>query len=199
MLGAGPPQSPHPPISPLRGGVPQPSFGPMRYVFLAPLFLAACASPSLQFLQQEKPTSVETGAPDSNPVASPPVETLDPTPAPPPPPRARTVEQFDTTSAEDRAEALAAKPEPASERKLGKTIASLGSPTDPGIWIKTPLVSTLTPGRAEGPGGKSINVELRPSGTAAGSGSQISLAAMRLLGVPLTDLPELTLYALPPS
>ena len=39
------------------------------------------------------------------PVTQPVVETLDPTPPPPPPPEARTVEQFDTTTAEDRAEA----------------------------------------------------------------------------------------------
>jgi hypothetical protein len=45
--------------------------------------------------------------------------------------------------------------------------------------------------------GKSINIELRPSGGAAGSGSQISLAAMRLIEAPLTSLPELTVFAAP--
>ena len=111
---------------------------------------------------------------------------------PPPPPTARTVEQFDTTTAEDRAAATASAPT-SGERRLGTTIASLGSPTEPGIWFKTPLVSAVVQGRIEYQG-TSVNVELRPSGGAAGSGSQISLAAMRLLGAPLTGLPEVTVY-----
>lgn len=111
---------------------------------------------------------------------------------PPPPPTARTVEQFDTTTAEDRAAAVAAPS--GGERRLGTTIASLGSPTDPGIWFKTPLVNGVTQGRIEY-NGNSVNVELRPSGGAAGAGSQISLAAMRLIEAPLTSLPEVTVYA----
>ena len=122
-----------------------------------------------------------------------PAATLDPTPPPPPPPAARTVDQFDTTSAEYRAAAVEA-PAPAGERNLGRTIAALGSPTDPGIWLKTPMVSTLVMGRVEYQG-KSVNLELRPSGGAAGSGSQLSLAAMRLLGAPLTELPEIQVFA----
>lgn len=112
--------------------------------------------------------------------------------APRPPPTARTVEQFDTTTAQDRAEAVA--PPSGGERSLGTTIASLGSPTDPGIWFKTPLVGDVMQGRIEY-NGKSVNVELRPSGGAPGSGSQISLAAMRLIEAPLTGLPEVTVYA----
>ncbi len=111
---------------------------------------------------------------------------------PPPPPTARTVEDFDTTTAEDRAEAVVTAPV-AGERRLGQTIASLGSPTEPGIWFKTPLVSSVGMGRIEY-NGTSIAVELRPSGGAVGSGSQISLAAMRLIGAPLTGLPEITVY-----
>ena len=45
--------------------------------------------------------------------------TLDTTPAPPPPPTARTVEQFDTTTAEDRAEAVA-EAEPRRGNKIRK-------------------------------------------------------------------------------
>lgn len=83
-------------------------------------------------------------------------------------------------------------PEPAGERELGKVVASLGSPADPGIWIKTPLVSSLVRGRVEVVAtGKSANIELRPGD----GGTQISLPAMRLLEIPLTDLPELVLYA----
>ncbi len=122
-----------------------------------------------------------------------PSETLDPTPAPPPPSAATTVDEFDTTTEEDRAEALAVEPA-ASSASLGTTLATLGSPTDPGIWLKTPLVSTLTQGRVEYQG-ESINIELRPSGGEAGSGSQISLPAMRLLGASLTSVVELTVFA----
>lgn len=161
----------------------------MRYLALIPLlFVPACAE--LESLLV--PTSAPVAAmPETPPV----VETLDPTPAPPPPPQARTVEQFDTTSAEDRAEALAA-PETAAETALGTTIASLGSPTIPGIWLETPLVDTLVMGRVAHDG-QSVNLELRPSGGPAGSGSQLSLAAMRLLDVPLTDLPEIEVFQAP--
>ncbi len=112
---------------------------------------------------------------------------------PPPPPTARTVEDFDTTSAEDRAAAVNTGPA-SGERRLGTTIATLGSPTDPGIWFKTPLVTSVTQGRIEF-NGNSVSLELRPSGGAPGSGSQISLAAMRLIEAPLTGLPEITVYA----
>lgn len=112
---------------------------------------------------------------------------------PPPSENARTVEDFDTTTVQDRAEAVGATPD-SSERQLGVTIASLGSPVEPGIWFKTPLVVATTQGRIDY-NGKSVVVELRPSGGAAGSGSQISLAAMRLIEAPLTGLPEVTVYA----
>lgn len=112
---------------------------------------------------------------------------------PPPPPTARTAEQFDTTSPEDRAAAVA-EPAAIGERRLGTTVASLGSPTEPGFWLKTPLVTSLTQGRVAY-NGKFVSVELRPSGGAPGSGSQISLSAMRLLGAPLTGLPEVVVYA----
>lgn len=160
----------------------------MRILLIAPLVLAACGSPSLSRFLPAAP--VEPAAPVT------PTPTLDPTPPPRPSPRARTAREFDTTSAEDRAKALDVAPEPAGERRLGETIASLGAPTDPGIWVKTGLVSELTPGRVEvAATGKSANIELRPSGGEAGAGSQISLAAMRLLDIPLTDLPKLVLYA----
>lgn len=154
-----------------------------KLILLAALALSACNSPEFQAM---------FGAPDVVAVAlpAPPPPTLDPTPPPPPPAAARTVEEFDTTTAEDRAAAVAA---PVGQTALGTTIASLGSPTDPGIWLLTGLVTELVQGRVEYEG-QSVNVELRPSGGAATAGSQISLAAMRLLGAPLTGLPELTVY-----
>ena len=160
----------------------------MKKLFLLPIFaLAACDTPFFESLM------IPASAPViEEPVA--PAPTLDPTPPPPPPPTARTVAQFDTTTEEDRAAAVAVV-EPAGEQSLGTTIATLGSPADPGIWIKTPLVSELTMGRAEYTAtDKTVNLELRPSGGDAGSGSEISLPAMRLLEIPLTALAEVALF-----
>ncbi|WP_092078459.1 hypothetical protein [Poseidonocella sedimentorum] len=113
---------------------------------------------------------------------------------PAPPATARTAEEFDTTTAEDRAAAQATTAQPA-DAPLGRTITSLGNPTDPGFWMETPLVDAVRSGRVRDPAtGKSVAVELRPAGGAA-SGSRISLAAMRLLGAPLTGLPELEVFA----
>ncbi|TNC73896.1 D-galactarate dehydratase [Rubellimicrobium roseum] len=89
--------------------------------------------------------------------------------------------------------ALVTPPSPAPTGALGTTVASLGSPTNPGRWLETPLVAEPTQGRVEY-NGQSVNVELRPSGGEPGSGSQISLEAMRALGAPLTGLPELTVF-----
>lgn len=131
--------------------------------------------------------------------AAPPVVPAEPAaPAPgtvqPPPPRsAVTVEQFDTTTPAERA--AAAAPAAAVEARLGTTIASLGDPSDPGFWAETGLVETVTEGRLEYPAtGKSVKVELRPSGGAPGSGTRVSLPALRVLEAPLTDLPELVVY-----
>jgi len=184
----------------------------MKYVKTAcvvgPFFaLVGCTGGSFPVagLQNVDPAVVAPSAlaPDLSPsrgaAFAPPVRpTLDRTqtrPDFPPPPsaNARPIEEFDTTTAQDRAAAVA--PAPATGvRQLGTTIASLGSPTDPGICFKTPLVNEVTQGRIEY-NGKSVNVELRPSGGLVGSGSQISLAAMRLIEAPLTGLPEVTVYA----
>ncbi|WP_136442362.1 hypothetical protein [Pacificoceanicola onchidii] len=115
--------------------------------------------------------------------------------APPPPPEARTVEEFDTTTAEDRAEA-AAPPEPAGEKSLGTTVASLGDVAKPGFWLETPLVSAPGKGRVVNPAtGKSAQVDLIPIEGPATAGSRISLAAMRLIEAALTDLPTLEVYS----
>ncbi|MBJ3763065.1 hypothetical protein ILP92_09945 [Maribius pontilimi] len=112
--------------------------------------------------------------------------------APRPAAAARTVDQFDTTTQEQKAAATAAPT--GGETRLGEVVASLGDPTEPGLWIKTPLVTEQRSGRLEYPGsGKSAVVELRP--LAGDGGSQVSLAAMRLLEAPLTDLPTLIVYA----
>ncbi len=146
------------------------------------LALMGCTSPSLQGV---------FGTGIGEPAAAP-APTLNPTPPPPPPAGATTVDQFDTTTEEDRTAATTVD-ETAETEELGVTIASLGSPTEPGIWLKTPLVTELSEGRITF-NDKSINIELRPSGGAPGSGSQISLAAMRLIEAPLTGLPEITVF-----
>lgn len=93
---------------------------------------------------------------------------------------------------EDGGPAAATTP---SDGRLGNTVASLGDPGEDGFWLKTPLVSAPTPGRVVYvASGRSVQVELRPLDGAAGGGSEISMAAMRLLDAPLTGLPELVVY-----
>lgn len=113
---------------------------------------------------------------------------LDPvTTAPPPPPAARTAEALDTTTAEQRAAATA--PAAQGAQVLGTTVVSLGSATEPGLWIKTPLVKTEMQGRVTNPAtGKSSTVVLIPIEGPQTAGSRMSLAALRLIGASLTDL-----------
>lgn len=111
-----------------------------------------------------------------------------------PPANARTVESFDTTTDAERAAATAPS-EQGGERSLGRTIASLGAVGEGGIWIKTPLVSKPSRGRVVYPQqGTSVAVDLIPLQGDAGSGSQLSLAAMRLLKADLTSLPEVEVF-----
>jgi hypothetical protein len=110
--------------------------------------------------------------------------------APPPPRDARSVEEFDTTTEEQR---IAAAARVAGGRLLGKTVASLGDPMRPGFWIETALATAPGKGRLVYPAnGKSVEVEVFP--IESGS-SRVSLAAFRLLEAPLTDLPVLEVYA----
>jgi hypothetical protein len=147
------------------------------------------------------------GGPAEGPAATAarPSASADPAPgtaASAPPETAVTVEEFDTTSAEERAAAAAPPPRGAAEggaaeETLGTTIASLGNPAAPGFWAETPLVAAPRPGRLTDPAsGRSVRVELRPSGGEPGSGTRVSLPAFRVLGVPLTVLPELTVIGL---
>jgi hypothetical protein len=131
------------------------------------------------------PAPAETVVPGAAPVSE---STLTPaTTAPPPPAAARTAEALDTTTAEQRA--AAAAPAAAAGASLGSTVAALGSPTEPGLWLKTPLVSSERQGRVTNPAnGKSATVTLIPLAGPATGGSQMSLAAMRLIEASLTDL-----------
>ncbi len=112
-----------------------------------------------------------------------------------PPSGARTQDAFDTTTSEERAAALDV-PTSTGERELGVTVASLGSPTEPGFWLKTPLVSAQTEGRVVlAATGKSVQVTLIPIDGPPTAGSRMSLPALRLLEAPLTALSEVTVYA----
>ena len=101
-----------------------------------------------------------------------------------------TAAALDTTTAAERTEALDAAPE-SGERMLGTVSAALGSPTEPGFWIKTKLVAVAAKGRVETADGKSVAVDLLPSDGAA----ILSFAAFRALELALTDLPDVSVYA----
>ena len=79
----------------------------------------------------------------------------------------------------------------------GITVATLGDATEPGMWIETPFVQVERPGWVISESGRIVELTLRPSGGALGSGSRISLAAMQALGLNLTDLATLTVRAGP--
>ncbi|MCC1494382.1 hypothetical protein [Cognatishimia sp. F0-27] len=167
----------------------------MRSIWVGAVLLTMAGCGDLALLPQtpaQEPAedpAAEAIVPEPEPVANPVVD------APPPPKDARTEEQFDTTTAEERAEAAAAPAEPEGERKLGDTVASLGDPARPGFWIETPLVSA--PGRGRvfyAVTGKSAQVDLIPADGPATGGSRLSLAAMRLIEAPLTDLPTVEVY-----
>lgn len=110
-------------------------------------------------------------------------------------PRGRTAEALDTTTAAERSAAAEAAAR-AGGQALGQTLAGLGAPGEPGFWLVTGLVDRVRPGRVRAPSGAALAVELRPSGGPAGGGGQLSLAAIRALGLPLTELTTLEVFAL---
>lgn len=114
--------------------------------------------------------------------------------APAPRPAARaSAAQLDTTTAQQRA--AAAQAPAAAETRLGMTVASLGNPTEGGFWIKTPLVKERGIGRIVNPAnGKSSRVDLIPLDGPVSGGSQVSLPALQLLGISLTDLPQIEVF-----
>lgn len=142
-------------------------------------------------MQAMRPVS---GVPAPDALPPPPAEIAAVVMAPPPPAAARTAAQFDTTTQAQKDAASA--PSTGEGRLLGETVASLGDPGQPGLWIRTPLTDVPGSGRIEyGATGRSAVVQIIPSGGAAGSGSQVSLAALRLLEAPLTDLPTIMVFA----
>jgi hypothetical protein len=97
---------------------------------------------------------------------------------------------LDTSTTAEKAAALAA-PSGGGERDLGTTTVALGSPAEQGFWLKSALVAGPGKGRVKTASGASVAVDLIPGQ----GGSFLSLAAYRALGLSLTDLPEVTVYA----
>jgi len=71
-----------------------------------------------------------------------------------------------------------------------QTIASLGDPTVPGLWMETPLVVQEQVARLRSNSGAEVTVVLKPLGGDVSAGSRLSISAMRALGAPLTELVE---------
>ena len=101
----------------------------------------------------------------------------------------QTAAALDQTTAAEKAAAKA--PAAGGERALGKAVVALGSPAEQGFWIKSALIAAPGKGRVVTASGATVNVDLLP-GT---GGGLLSLAAFRALGLGLTDLPEVTVYA----
>ena len=145
----------------------------MRIAFLISLLVVTACAPITDIAQPRSvPSSIE-----------------DPTPFDRPAEDARTVEEFDTTTDEQRDAAVATAP---TGNSLGTTVATLGDASIPGFWLETSLVSAPTTGRVRNPAtGRTVQVDLRPS---EGGSSRISLAALRLLEAPLTELVTLEVF-----
>lgn len=165
-------------------------------VVLAVPILAGCnqGKTTSSGVTDRPPEKAEPGEVDSNLSAEQIAAATAITQAPSPKPAARaTAEQLDTTTAEQK-QAAAQAPD-SGETRLGTTVASLGNPSEGGFWIKTPLVKSRGIGRIHNPAnGKSAKVDLIPLDGPESGGSQVSLPALKLIGVSLTDLPEIEVF-----
>lgn len=168
--------------------------GGMKKILFLGIYVAAMAG-CAQVSMVEKPVDGGTGLESEaqgpiRPHARP--SDLDITARVAPPKSARTVEEFDTTT---KAERTAATEKSQVSKDLGATVIGLGDPTQPGFWLKTPLVKTARKGLVSVvASGKSVQVDLIPIEGPKTAGSRISLAAIRLLGVPLTALSEVEVF-----
>ncbi len=161
-----------------------------QYVLIGFLCGALSACAVMQPADPRAQERASSGSDHTRPVARPDGGVAS---APAVPVSARTAEEFDITSPEARREAEAAST--GGETALGATIASLGAPSEPGFWLKTPLVSKPSKGRVLYPGtGKSVTVDLIPIDGPKTAGSRMSLPAMRLIEAPLTGLPEVQVF-----
>ncbi|MEP1537186.1 MAG: hypothetical protein ABJQ34_10280 [Paracoccaceae bacterium] len=109
------------------------------------------------------------------------------------PANARRADDFDQVSAAEKADAIGGAIQQGS---LGTTVASLGSPAETGLWIKTPLVTAEQAGRVfYAETGVSVAVTLIPLDGPKTAGSRLSLSAMQAIGAPLNQLPTVEIFA----
>ena len=80
-----------------------------------------------------------------------------------------------------------AEPVAGQSGSLGVTVASLGTPAETGLWLKTPLVKAQQTGSIAY-NGKTTRVLLIPIVGEATASGRMSLQAFQALGAPLTDL-----------
>ena len=149
------------------------------YVIPALVILVALSLTGCGMIDRFKP------APKPAPIVVP----VAPTVVLPPMGQGQTAAALDQTTAAEKAAATAAPS--GGERSLGTAVVGLGSPAEQGFWLKSSLIAAPAKGRVATATGATVNVDLLP-GTGA---ALLSLAAFRALGLGLTDLPEVTVYA----
>ncbi len=106
-------------------------------------------------------------------------------------PQARPADLKIADPVEEEVQTTELPPPPKPEVKptsFGTTVATLGDPTEGGIWIKTPLISSRQKGRIVAANGKEVVADLIPLEGPSTAGSRMSLQAMQALGLALTDL-----------
>lgn len=89
------------------------------------------------------------------------------------------------------AEAAPLAPDAPSFSGSATTVASLGDPSVPGMWMETPLVATEQQALVRSDRNTQVVVTLKPLAAGASGGSRLSIGAMRALGLPLTEVVEL--------
>jgi hypothetical protein len=137
-------------------------------VSVACIWLSACTTVSGWLQPKPKTAVVEAAMPIEAETTAPAVSPLPPVQDPivdvPPPPKPNSL----------------------------RTVATLGDPTKPGLWLETPLVDSEQSGRVTAAKtGKSATLTLIPIEGEDTAGSRMSLAAFQALGASLTDLVEL--------
>ncbi|MEJ6708736.1 MAG: hypothetical protein QNK92_08025 [Amylibacter sp.] len=146
---------------------------------LTALALGACSMPNTGLFKSKK---------TADPVAQTPTQTNTRPKLRPDAPTEPLTEQT-ATNVTDAQIAKATKPTERPEQDKGLTIASLGLLNQDGFWLSTSLVKTETKGRVVLEKTYAyVNLTLLPNGTPARSGSQLSIATMQVLGVPITSL-----------
>lgn len=90
----------------------------------------------------------------------------------------------------DVAEATPLNPGAPSFTGSATTVASLGDPSLPGMWMETPLVAAEQQALIRTSRNTQAVVTLKPVPGEASGGSRLSIGAMRALGLPLTELAE---------